>query len=112
MLAVRVVEVGVNASNVNNLTWMVLKGDVNDGLEDALHLCRNELVAFLSRSKAKSSTFRRALWATSPADWTDAISFFRAVWVAQGSTFYEFWWANQRFAFSLFDISVIRLLST
>jgi len=34
MLAVGVVEVAMNASNINNLTWMVLEGDINDGFED------------------------------------------------------------------------------
>lgn len=37
VLAVRIVQIGVNASNVNKLTGMVLKGNINDGLEDTLH---------------------------------------------------------------------------
>ena len=74
VLAVRIVQIGVNAGNVNEFTGMVLKCNINDGLKDALHFLGDVLVAGLSWSEAESSAFSCAFWAASPADWTDAIS--------------------------------------
>lgn len=74
VLAVRVVQIGVDASNINKFTWMVLKRNINDGLKDTLDFLGDVLVAGLARSQAESSTFSCAFWAASPADWTNAIS--------------------------------------
>ena len=37
VLAVRVMEVRVDASNIDNFSWVVLKSNINDGLEHALN---------------------------------------------------------------------------
>ena len=87
-------EIGVDAGNVDHFTWVVLKGNVNDGLEYRLDFLRNVRVAGLSWSKAQGSAFSCASWASSPADWANTVSFIRAFWVAQRSGFNKLWWAN------------------
>lgn len=72
--AVRIVQIGVDAGDVNKLTWMVLKGNIDDGLEDTLYFLGYVLIACLSWSKAESTAFSCASWAASPAYWTNAIS--------------------------------------
>ena len=37
MKAVRVVQIGMDASNIDKFTWMILKCNIDDGLEDTLH---------------------------------------------------------------------------
>lgn len=82
VLAVGVVKIGVNACDINNFTWMVLEGNINDCFEDTLHFCGDILVACLTWSKTESSAFSCSFWATSPADWANAISLCGAVWIA------------------------------
>lgn len=101
-------EVRMDASNINNLTWMVLKGNIDDSFEDRLHFGGHVLVAGLPWAEAESAALGGACWAASPADWANAISFVRAVRVAEGSTFDEFWWANKWFGVS--DVSVVGAL--
>ena len=108
MLAVRVVQVAMNASNINNLTWMVLEGDINDSFEDSLHFSGNILVAGLAWSQAEGSALGGAGWAATPADWADAISFIRAVWVAEGARLNELAWADEWCGVS--DVSVVGAL--
>ena len=45
MLAVGVVQIGVDAGNVDNFAGVVLKGHIDDGLKDALHFLGDVLVA-------------------------------------------------------------------
>ena len=99
----------MNASNINNLTWMVLEGDINDGFEDSLHFSRNILVAGLAWSQAEGSALGCSGWAASPADWADAISFIRAVWVAEGAGLNKLAWADEWCGVS--DVSVVGALS-
>ena len=87
MLAVGVVKIGVNASNIDHFAGVVLEGHIDDGLKDALHFLGDVLIAGLAWPQAESTALSCAFWAASPADWADAISFFRAIWVAQRSTF-------------------------
>ena len=98
----------MDASNINNLTWMVLKGNIDDSFEDRLHFGGHVLVAGLRWAEAESSALGGACWAASPADWANAISFVRAVWVAKRATFDEFWWADHWHTIG--DVSVIRVL--
>jgi len=98
----------MNAGNINNLTWMVLEGNINDGFEDSLHFCGHILVAGLSWSQAECATLASAGWAASPADWADAISLIRAVWVAEGSGLNKLAWADEWLRVS--EISVVRTL--
>ena len=109
VLAVGVVEIRVDASDVDHFTWVVLKGYVNDCLEYRLDFLRNVRVAGLSWSEAQGSTFSCASWASSPADWANTVSLIRALWVAERSGLYKFWWAYQWCAVS--EISVIGILS-
>ena len=87
-------EIGVDAGNVDHFTWMVLKGDIDDGLEYRFDFLRDVLVAGLSWSQAKSTTLGGSRWASSPADWANTVSLIRAFWVAQRSGFNKLWWAN------------------
>ena len=82
MEAVGVVQIGVDAGDVNKFTWVVLEGHIDDGLEDALDFLGDVLVAGLSWPQAESTALSCAFWAASPADWTNAVSFLRAIWVA------------------------------
>ena len=86
-------EIGVDAGDVDHFTWVVFKGNVNDGLEYRLDFLRDVRVAGLSWSKAQSSAFSCASWASSPADWANTVSLIRALWVAERSRLYKFWWA-------------------
>ena len=74
MLAVGVVKIGVNASNIDHFAGVVLEGHIDDGLKDALHFLGYVLIACLSRSQAESTAFSCASWAASPADWANAVS--------------------------------------
>ena len=74
MKAVRVVQIGMDAGDINKFTWMVLKCNIDDGLKDALHFLGYVLIACLSRSQAESTAFSCASWAASPADWANAVS--------------------------------------
>jgi len=87
---------------------VVLKSNIDDCLENALHFCGNVLVAGLSWSQAESTALAGAFWAASPANWANAIGFIRAVWVAKRSALNKFWWANKWFAIG--NVSVIRTL--
>jgi len=66
------------------------------------------LVAGLAWSQAESTTLGGAGWAASPADWADAISLIRAVWVAEGSGLNKLGWADEWLGVS--DVSVVRAL--
>ena len=46
----------MDAGNVDHFTWMVLKGDIDDGLEYRFDFLRDVLVAGLSWSQAESTT--------------------------------------------------------
>jgi len=87
VLAVGVVQIGVDAGNVDNFAGVVLKGHIDDGLKDALHFLGDVLVAGLAWSQAESTALGRAFGAASPADWANAISFLGAIWVTQRSAF-------------------------
>ena len=105
VLAVGVVEIRMDAGDVDHFTWVVLEGNVNDCLEYGLDFLRDVGVAGLSWSQAQSSALGGSSWASAPADWANTVSLVRALWVAKRSRLNEFWWADERCAVS--KVSVV-----
>ena len=85
VLAVGVVEIRMDAGDVDHFTWVVLEGNVNDCLEYGLDFLRDVRVAGLSWSQAQSTALGGSSWASSPADWANTVSLVRALWVAKRS---------------------------
>ena len=107
-MAVGVVEIRMDASDVDHFTWVVLEGNVNDGLEYRLDFLRHVRVAGLAWSQAESAAFSGSSWTSSPAHWPNSVSLVRAFWVAERSRLNELWWADKWSAVG--EVSVVRVL--